>query len=196
MEWNLLRQRNSSWVEILKGFIFELFRLKFAKVAAQIIPLNSKLHFMKTITNILIMLSATFFSIGNVLAQTDEDKVNHVLKEYQSAIEKLDTTGVSRFFIRKSQIIESGSIEGTFQHYLAHHLGPELNEFKSFKFSDYKTNATIDLPYAFVTESYKYTIVVKKDNSIVERRGVATSILKKENGIWKIMQAHSSSRRP
>jgi hypothetical protein len=45
-------------------------------------------------------------------------------------------------------------------------------------------------------ETYKYTIVLKKDNSVIERKGVATTILKKENGTWKIWQTHTSARRP
>lgn len=145
----------------------------------------------------VILLSTLF--IRSYSQQPDTEDVGMVKKtldSYIKAIERLDTTGTGKLFAGKSQVIESGSIEGTFQHYLAHHLGPELDEFKSFKFSDYKADVTIDLPYAFVTESYKYTIVVKKDNSVAVRKGVASSVLKKENGVWKITQTHSSSRRP
>ncbi|MBS1681522.1 MAG: hypothetical protein OJF59_001758 [Cytophagales bacterium] len=132
-------------------------------------------------------------------AQANSDDLAMVTKTislYQSAMERLDTTGTSKLFMSKSVVVESGGVEGNYQTYVAHHLAPELDEFKSFKFSDYKVDVTIDLPYAFVTESYKYKITVKKDNSVAERKGVATSILKKENGEWKIMQTHSSSRRP
>ena len=131
--------------------------------------------------------------------KTNSDDVTLVRKtmdSYIKAIERLDTTGTGKLFVSKSVVIESGSIEGTFQHYLAHHLAPELDEFKSFKFSDYKIDVTVDLPYAFATESYQYTITVKKDNSVAERKGVASSILKKEKGIWKIVQTHTSSRKP
>lgn len=144
----------------------------------------------------VILLSTLF--IQSYAQQPDTDDVAMVIKtmdSYKEAIERLDTTGTNRLFMPKSVVVESGSIEGTFQRYLDHHLGPELGEFKSFKFSDYKADVTLDLPYAFVTESYKYTIVVKKDNSVAVRRGVATSILKKEKGVWKIVQTHSSSRK-
>ena len=151
---------------------------------------------MKTNTSLLVILLINFLSFGNAIGQTDEDKVKQVLNEYKTAIEKLDTAGTGMLFANMSLVIESGKIEGTYLNYRAHHLGPELDEFKSFKFSDYKADITVDLPYAFVTESYKDTIVVKKDNSVAERKGVATSILRKEKGIWKIMQTHSSSRRP
>ena len=36
-------------------------------------------------------------------------------------------------------IFESGGSEGSYAHYLAHHLTPELGEFKSSKFGNYST---------------------------------------------------------
>ena len=147
------------------------------------------------------MLSVLFLLVNVMSGHAQKPNTDDVamviatLESYKKAIESLDTTGTGKLFVSKSVVIESGSIEGNFQHYLTHHLGPELDEFKSFKFSDYKADVTVDLPYAFVTESYKFMIVVKKDNSVAERKGVATSILKKENGIWRIVQTHSSSRK-
>lgn len=148
------------------------------------------------------MLSSILFiaiSLSGRAQQPSADDVTMVintLESYKKAIERLDTVGTSKLFLSKSVVIESGKIEGRYQDYLAHHLGPELGDFKSFAFTDYKADVTVDLPYAFATETYKYTIVLKKDNSVIERKGVATTILKKENGAWRIWQTHSSSRRP
>ncbi len=150
---------------------------------------------MKLSKKVFLFLLATTIGAGVASAQNDTDQVKQILSNYKDALEKLDLTGTEVLFSANSQILESGGIEGTYKEYKAHHLTPELGEFKSFKFSDYKADVTIDLPYAFVTESYKYTIVAKKDNSVAERKGVATSILKKEKGVWKIIQSHSSSRR-
>ena len=52
----------------------------------------------------------------------------------------------------------------------AQHLGPELGHFKKFEFSDYEIDAEVDLPYAFTTETYIYTIVLNPDEKAkVER---------------------------
>ncbi len=51
----------------------------------------------------------------------------------------------------------------------------------------------MDGKYAFATETYTYTLVQVKDKTEVKRKGVATSVLKKINGDWKIMISHSSS---
>ncbi|HXH98648.1 MAG TPA: nuclear transport factor 2 family protein [Sphingobacteriaceae bacterium] len=125
----------------------------------------------------------------------DTEEVKAVLDKYKSAIQKLDATGTEQLFTTDSRIYESGSIEGTYTHYLEHHLAPEFKVFKSFTFSDYKVDVQIDGNYAFTTETYNYAIVVAKDNLEIKRKGVATSVLKKIKGQWKIMVSHSSSRK-
>ena len=125
----------------------------------------------------------------------EAETVKSVLKQYNSAVENLDVTGTEKLFTPDSKIYESGGSEGNYAHYLEHHLTPELKEFKSFKFNDYIVEVQIDGKYAFTTETYNYTIIVAKDNTEVKRKGVATSVLKKINGEWKIMISHNSSRK-
>lgn len=125
----------------------------------------------------------------------DADAVKAVLKQYNNSVEKLNVTGTEKLFTADSKIYESGGSEGNYAHYLEHHLAPELKEFKSFTFSDYKVEVQVDGNYAFATETYNYTIVVAKDNAEVKRKGVATSVLKKIKGEWKIMINHNSSRK-
>ena len=147
---------------------------------------------MKKLLILIIILSASLYSF----AQTkDEDAVKAVLKQYNNAVEKLDVSGTEKLFTADSKIYESGGSEGTYAHYLEHHLVPEFKEFKSFTFSDYTVEVSIDGNYAFAAETYSYTIVVAQDNEVVKRNGVATSVLKKIDGEWKIMINHNSSRK-
>ena len=131
-----------------------------------------------------------------VLSQTgDKEAAKNVLDNYKKAIEKLDTTGVVNLFVKNSKVYEQAKDEGTIGHYLEHHLAPELKAFKSFAFSDYKVDVTITGDYAFSTETYIYTIVMAKDNSVIKSQGVATSVLQKTKNGWKIVQTHSSFRK-
>lgn len=125
----------------------------------------------------------------------EKEAVKAVLDNYKKAIEKLDTTGVVNLFIKDSKVYEQASDEGTIGHYLEHHLGPELKEFKSFTFSNYKVDVTIAGEYAFSTETYIYTIILAKDGKEIKSQGVATSVLKKSKEGWKIVQTHSSFRK-
>ena len=90
---------------------------------------------------------------------------------------------------------ESGSSEGSYAYYLEHHLAPELTEFKSFKYNNYKIEVQVEGNYAFATKTYSYNIILLKDNSEVKRKGIATSVLKKIKSEWKIMISHNSSRK-
>ena len=144
---------------------------------------------------ILIAILFLFASIHLFAQSNDAEAAKAVLKQYKDAIEKLDVTGTEKLFTADSKIYESGGSEGSYTHYLEHHLGPEFKEFTSFKYSDYKVEVQIDGKYAFTTEMYNYTIIVAKDNTEVKRKGVATSVLKKVKGEWKIMISHNSSRK-
>ena len=158
---------------------------------------------MKTIKTIaLVTILIATFSLSNAQetkAKTDTEAVIAVMKTYKDAIQNLTTEGTFNLFAEDSEVFESGGVEGTYAHYIEHHLGPELGEFKSFTFSDYEIDAKVDAPYAFTTETYIYTIVLnpneKGETRTIRKKGVATSILKKMGGEWKIIKTHTSSRK-
>jgi ketosteroid isomerase-like protein len=153
-------------------------------------------YFKKQIMKKLFLSSLIFCISFSSFAQNKEvESVKSVLKKYSNAVEKLDVAGTEKLFTTDSQIFESGGSEGTYAHYLEHHLTPEFKDFTSFKYSDYKVDIIVDGKYAFATETYLYTLVLAKDKTEVKRKGVATSVLKKVNGEWKIMISHNSSRR-
>lgn len=144
-----------------------------------------------------IFFSLLFFGIAiTSFSQNKEtEAVKSVIKKYSNAVEKLDVAGTENLFTKESQVFESGGSEGTYAHYLQHHLIPEFKEFSSFKYSDYKVDVKVDGEYAFATETYTYTLVLAKDNSEIKRKGVATSVLKKVKDNWLIMISHNSSRK-
>ena len=108
---------------------------------------------------------------------------------------RLDASGTERLFTPDSAILESGGYEGVYSNYLARHLSPELKEFKSFAFSNYQISVRFEGPLAQATERYTYWIETRT-GEIAEWLGVATSILKKIGGQWKILSMHNFSRRP
>ena len=122
------------------------------------------------------------------------------MQQYKDALQNLSTEGTMKLFSEDSQVFESGGTEGTYANYIEQHIGPELSHFNSFTFSDYTIDVQVDLPYAFTTETYVYTIDLKENKEknrkaqIISKKGVATSVLKKNNDSWKILKTHSSSR--
>jgi len=128
-------------------------------------------------------------------AGAEAEAVKQILSRYKAAIERLDASGTEPLFAPNSTIFETGGSEGTYANYLAHHLGPELKEFKRFSFSDYKVDVRFEGPVALATETYNYRIETKTGD-VAERRGVATSVLKKIGGQWRILSMHNSARKP
>ncbi len=152
---------------------------------------------LTTILMLFMFASGQLFS-QNADSGTEKEAVLKVMKSYKDALQNLTTEGTFELFAKDSEVFESGGIEGTYANYIEHHLGPELGHFKKFEFSDYEIDAEVDLPYAFTTETYIYTIVLNPDEKgesrTIKKKGVATSILKKMEGKWKIIKTHSSSR--
>ncbi|WP_047552044.1 YybH family protein [Psychroserpens sp. Hel_I_66] len=157
---------------------------------------------MKTL-KLATLLTLLLFSTSQIYSQntdsdTEKEAVLKVMKSYKDALQNLTTEGTFQLFSENSEVFESGGVEGSYAHYIEHHLGPELGHFKKFEFSDYEIDVQVDTPYAFTTETYIYTIVLKPDDKgdtrTIKKKGVATSILKKMDGNWKIIKTHSSSR--
>ena len=121
-------------------------------------------------------------------------EVRAVRGKYKEAVERLDASGTEALFASDSMVLESGGKEGTYAQYLAHHLKPELAEFRSFKFSNYVIAVRFEGAAALVTETYKFRIEPKTGDA-AERLGVATSVLRKTGGKWTIVLMHTSSRR-
>ncbi|MDZ4714142.1 MAG: nuclear transport factor 2 family protein [Cytophagales bacterium] len=145
------------------------------------------------VMSIFVFITALSFSQA---ISGDKEAVAKVLDNYKKALERLDIKGTENLFAESSMVIESGKVEGTYKDYLAHHIGPELGDFKSFQFENYKVEVTVAGNYAFAVETYNYSIVLIKDNTEIKRKGVATSFLKKENRVWRILNMHNSSRKP
>ncbi|WP_286814362.1 MULTISPECIES: nuclear transport factor 2 family protein [unclassified Maribacter] len=148
-----------------------------------------------TVTMLLIIATSPLFGQD---ANAEKDAVLTVMKSYKNALQNLTTDGTFELFTEDSEVFESGGVEGTYSHYIEHHLGPELGHFEKFEFSDYEIDIKVDVPYAFTTETYVYTIVLNPDDKgnsrTIKKKGVATSLLKKIDGKWKIIKTHSSSR--
>ena len=121
--------------------------------------------------------------------------IERVLADYRSAIERLDARGTERLFAADSAVFENGGIEGTYASYLAHHLGPELGHFRSFRFADHRLDLWCDGAIAVATETYTYRIE-RTEGEPIERRGVTTSVLRRTRGNWQIVNMHGSSRAP
>ncbi len=142
-----------------------------------------------------VLLVSSLAAAAQPRVASDEEAARAVLAQYKSALERLDATGTQALFTPDSRVFENGSDEGSYVNYLAHHLGPELGHFRSFRFSDYRVQVTVAGDIAYAAETYRYRIE-PHEGEAVERQGAATSVLTRSDGRWRIALMHNSSRRP
>lgn len=125
----------------------------------------------------------------------DETQVRGVVTAYKDAIIRMDVSQTPALFWDDSAIFENGGVEGTFAYYLEHHLGPEFSDLAGFEFRNHEMTVEIDGDTAFVSETYTYHITFKDTTrEPIERRGVATSVLRKRGNEWRFDIYHSSAR--
>lgn len=119
-----------------------------------------------------------------------------VASDYLDTMDTADLKRAESLFAKESSIFEAGGVEGTWQHYREHHIGPELAEFSSFKTTKGKPEEELsaDGSMAMVAWPVEYRIVLK-DGKAVESKGTVTFVLVREGGAYKIRHMHWSSRR-
>jgi ketosteroid isomerase-like protein len=119
-----------------------------------------------------------------------------VSSAYLDTMDTADLNRAESLFAKESSIFEAGGVEGTWQHYREHHIGPELAEFSSFKTTKGKPEEEVsaDGSMAMVAWPIEYRIVLKGGKA-VESKGTVTFVLVRENGAYKIRHMHWSSRK-
>ena len=127
---------------------------------------------------------------------TQATSPTEVASAYLDAMDIADLNRAESLFAKESSIFEAGGVEGTWQHYREHHIGPELAEFSSFKTTKGKPEEEVsaDGSMAMVAWPIEYRIVLK-DGKTVESNGTVTFVLVREDGSYKIRHMHWSSRK-
>ena len=151
---------------------------------------------MKRLVSISITLALILGFSGIGYADSDEIQIKKMLIEYHASIQSKDLSGTKDLFSEDSIIVESGNVEGTYTDYLDLHLSPELDHFESIVFWDYDSSVDVVGEIAYAMETYRYRIVLKESAKVIERKGVATTILRKSGEQWQIVHHHTSARNP
>jgi len=135
---------------------------------------------------------------GCLLADAADTPVQpkEVAAAYLAALEASDLDAAGRLFARESSIFETGGVEGSWQTYREHHLGPEVDGVASFSINPGEPDVTTseDATLAIVSWPIEYTISLK-DGRTIRSRGTVTFVLVHEDGAHRIRHLHWSSRR-
>ena len=147
----------------------------------------------------LVLAIAAVVGFGfqpSVSAQTNEEKaVIAVLQQNATAFAKNDMATMNKIWVTNETltIFESGHANYGWTDYRDHHLAPEMKEMKNtkYEFSDIKAKVSGSMAYA----TMKYTISGDSDGKHFDSAGLATAVLEKSGGRWRIVHWHSSAPR-
>lgn len=145
-----------------------------------------------------VLFGATLFAIllATASAQTNEEKaVISVLTQDAAAVEKGDLAALDKLWANDESVtvFESGHANYGWNDYRNNHLAPELKEFKNTKYSFSEMKVKVDGKTAWAT--FKYALSADIGTRHVDAGGLATAVLEKRNGEWRIVHWHSSAPR-
>lgn len=127
-------------------------------------------------------------------AQGTEAQVREFFKTYDAAFNAKDLDKLATLYHPDVTIFEGAGINRGWIDYRDNHLGPELKSFQNLQWS--QTNIVVHPlgdSAAYVTADY--AIKYQSGERSVDSGGIATHVLVKEQGQWKIRHSHTAARR-
>ena len=129
-----------------------------------------------------------------VLAQSVPPDIAAFFKAYDTAFNARDIDKLATLYHPDVTIFEGSLINRGWVDYRDNHLGPELKSFQDLQWAH--SNIVVHLlgdSAAYVTADY--AIKYKVGDRAVDSGGIATHVLVKEQGAWKIRHSHTAARR-
>jgi ketosteroid isomerase-like protein len=123
-----------------------------------------------------------------------EKELVDFLKAYDAAFLAKDLAKLASMYTPETIVYEGSGINRGWKNYSETHLGPELKSFENLEFGH--TNV---VPHvlgdnaAYVTADYM--IKAKMADRVLDSGGLATFVLSKEAGNWKIRHTSTAARR-
>ena len=127
-------------------------------------------------------------------AQSSEADIVAFFKAYDAAFVAKDLEKLAAMYHPDVTIFEGGGINRGWVDYRDNHLGPELKAFQDLHFAH--SNIVVHLlgdSAAYVTADY--AITYRSGERAVDSGGIATHVLVKEQGGWKIRHSQTAARR-
>lgn len=114
--------------------------------------------------------------------------------DYDRAFNAKDLDRLGTMYHPDVTVYEGGGINPGWADYRDRHLGPELKAFNNLKFEHIKVVVRLIGPdAAYVTAEYLLDAV--NEGKEIRSGGLATYVMIRESGQWKIRHSHTSSKR-
>jgi ketosteroid isomerase-like protein len=141
------------------------------------------------------LVSAIVLGGVGAYAQSPNPEISGFFKAYDAAFVGKDLEKLAAMYHPDVTIFEGSGINRGWVDYRDNHLGPELKAFQNLHWAH--SNIVVHMlgeSAAYVTADYtiKYQI---GERPPVDSGGIATHVLVKDQGAWKIRHSHTAARR-
>ena len=142
----------------------------------------------------IAIVAAVLVGVVSLSAQSREPEILTFFKAYDAAFNARDIDKLATMYHADVTIFEGSGINRGWVDYRDNHLGPELKSFQDLVWSH--SNIVVHIlgdTSAYVTADY--AIKYKSGDRVVDSGGIATHVLVKEQGNWRIRHSHTAARR-
>ena len=143
---------------------------------------------------IALLVAFSMTSAPRALGQGADTQILDFFKSYDAAFNAKDLAKLATLYHPEVTIFEGAGINRGWADYRDNHLGPELKSFQNLQWAH--SNIVVHVlgeASAYVTADY--TIKYQAGERAVDSGGIATHVLVKEQGQWKIRHSHTAARR-
>lgn len=131
---------------------------------------------------------------GSAFTQSADSDITAFFKTYDAAFNARGLDKLATLYHPDVTIFEGSGINRGWVDYRDNHLGPELKSFENLQWAHSQIVVQIlGDSSAYVTA--EYSIKYKLGERVVDSGGIATHILVKDQGKWRIRHSHTAARR-
>lgn len=144
--------------------------------------------------NTLILIGLVVAAATKLSAQSGQADIDAFFKAYDAAFNAKDMDKLATMYHPDVTIFEGAGINRGWVDYRDNHLGPEMKMFQNLQWAH--SNIVVHMlgdAAAYVTADY--TIKYQAKDRAVDSGGIATHVLVKDKGAWKIRHSHTAARR-
>jgi ketosteroid isomerase-like protein len=150
---------------------------------------------MRTRWSVLVAALLVIGSTTMTGGQTTNADIAAFFKAYDAAFNAKDLDKLAAMYHPEVTIFEGSGINRGWVDYRDNHLGPELKSFQNLQWAH--SNIVVhplgeNAAYVTADYSIKYQI---EGRPPVDSGGIATHVLVREQGAWKIRHSHTAARR-
>ncbi len=141
---------------------------------------------------LLLLSTVPSFAAGQA-EPPDTLQIRTVIEAVFAAAEAGDMAALDTLYAGEAlTVIEGAGIDRGWTQYRDHHLAPELEAFRDFRYRPSEIEAQVagDMGWAI----FRYTLGAEYQGAVLDQVGRGTAILERQGDRWIIRHSHTSSR--